>query len=226
MNAITVDHVDFSYRRGLPILNDVSLRLADAQTHAIVGPSGCGKSTLLYLIGLMLRPQAGTIELFGQPCARLFDHERARLRSSLIGFVFQDAMLDQSLTVWENLIEVAPAGTSTKAHRKDCLDGLERLGLGDLRSRKAGLLSGGQAQRIALIRAIAKRPRVLLADEPTGNLDDLSAFVVISEILAHSRQPGRVGLIVTHDARLAERCDSTSPVPQLPSPSRVLQEDN
>lgn len=205
---VTVADVGFRYRRATAVLAGVSAEFASGQAHAITGPSGCGKSTLLYLIGLMLRPGSGEISLGEQSTAGRSDRELALLRAEMVGFVFQDALLEPSMTVLENTLEGVPLARSTRRYRDVAGEMLERLGVVELRDRKASGLSGGQAQRVALVRAMLKRPPVLLADEPTGNLDDTTATAVLGEMFAYGRQTDCTCIIVTHDERIAAACDS------------------
>jgi ABC-type lipoprotein export system ATPase subunit len=210
---VELEQVGFGYTRRAMVLEDVSMTIADGSTHAITGRSGCGKSTLLYLAGLMLRPTSGHVRLAGVDHARPLDSTRARARADLVGFVFQDALLDTSLSVWENLLEGLPWNRPRRAYAERCEHSLERLGLTDLRRHSAARLSGGQAQRVALIRAMAKQPVLLLADEPTGNLDPDTAKVVLTELLEYGRGTGHATVIVTHDPHVADLCDHTHHLP-------------
>ena len=207
---VAIDDVGFRYGRAPLVLRGVSAAFAEGEVHAITGPSGCGKSTLLYLIGLMLRPETGSIEVAGQATVRSGDRERALLRAAHIGFVFQDALLEPSMTVLENIAEGLPLSRSMRRHRTEADSMLERVGVSELRDRKASRLSGGQAQRVALVRAMLKGPAVLLADEPTGNLDDTSAAVVLGALFEYGRQPGHTCIVVTHDERIAASADTVT----------------
>ena len=214
---VAVDDVSFGYRRNSRILDGVSAGFAAGQTHTITGPSGCGKSTLLYLIGFMLRPDQGAISINGATGGAGSDRERAKLRSEHIGFVFQDALLEPSMTVLENIAEGLPLSQRVSRYRADTDATLTRLGIAELADRKASKLSGGQAQRVALVRAMVKRPTVLLADEPTGNLDDATGAIVLDELFIYGRQPGHTCIIVTHDERIATASDT---ITRLPAPSK------
>ncbi len=207
---VAVDDVSFGYRRTARVLDGVSATFADDQTHTITGPSGCGKSTLLYVIGLMLRPDRGAISINGIVSGDGGDRERAMLRSAHVGFVFQDALLEPSMTVLENIAEGLPLSRRVSRYRGETEAMLERLGIADLAERKASKLSGGQAQRVALVRAMVKRPTVLLADEPTGNLDDTTGAFVLEELFTYGRQPGHTCIIVTHDERIADASDTVT----------------
>ena len=197
----------FRYDRHNPILTGWNQSFVAGEVVAITGPSGRGKSTLLYLLGLMLKPSSGQVFLDGIPVAGLRDRDRARLRATRFGFVFQGAALDPSRTVLDNVIETAlyrgesrPSAVA-QAHRL-----LEQFGVAVRADAKPGQVSGGQAQRIALTRALLHEPSVLLADEPTGNLDPASSDVVIGAFHGMAAK-GSAVIIVTHDPALVARCD-------------------
>ena len=174
---------------------------------ALTGPSGSGKSTLLYLLGLMLRPHAGRVLLDGTPVEGRTDGDRARLRAHRFGFVFQDAALDATRTVLDNVVETAlyrrqPRQPAVAAARTL----MRRFGV-DLRAtHKPGQISGGQAQRIALCRALLAAPPVVLADEPTGNLDPATSRTVIAALREHAAG-GAAVVIATHDPAVVAQCD-------------------
>jgi ABC-type lipoprotein export system ATPase subunit len=199
--------IRFGYDRTAPVLDDWSATFSAGEVVAVTGPSGRGKSTLLYLLGLMLKPDAGEVLVDGEPTAALRDSERAGLRAARFGFVFQDAALDATRTVIDNVVETAlyrnePRGQAVAR----ATELLEQFGV-DLRaSAKPGQVSGGQAQRIALCRALLGDPRILLADEPTGNLDPASADVVVDAFHAQAHA-GSAVIVVTHDPTLVARCD-------------------
>lgn len=199
--------LSFGYQRGHPILEHWSAEFHPGTTTALTGPSGRGKSTLLYLLGLMLRPDSGEVLIEGEPCTRLPDAERARLRATRFGFVFQDAALDLTRTVLDNVTETSLYRPEPRwALRERALELLEQFGVDLAAERKPGQVSGGQAQRIALCRALLATPDILLADEPTGNLDPDSAEVVLNAMQAHAAQ-GAAVIIVTHSRDIAEQCD-------------------
>ena len=189
-------------------LDGVDLELHAGRSLAIVGESGSGKSTLLHLIGLLDRPTGGQIFLRGHDVAGLGDRERARLRRVEIGFVFQRYNLLPRLSALENVtlpLRLRRRGEPTVSDARDrAADALASVGLGDKLRRPARKLSGGEQQRVAVARAIACRPSVVLADEPTGNLDDYSADAVI-DLLDALRERGAAVAIVTHSARVAAR---------------------
>ena len=145
----------------------------------------------------------------GREVGRAGDAERARWRSRHVGFVFQDALLDPSMTVAENVLEGLPLGRSRRSAASAMGDLLEQFGISDLARRPASRLSGGQGQRVALVRALLKEPTVVLADEPTGNLDDATAGVVLSALFDFGRSPERATVIVTHDHRIVARADQS-----------------
>lgn len=201
----------FRYGSGQPpVLDDVDVVLDRGAITAITGHSGSGKSTLLMLMGLLLVPTGGRLELMGQGTEHLRDHHRSMIRGSQIGFLFQDALLDPSRTVLDNILEgVVFAGQSPRRMRAQATALLERVGLdpGLLLERRPTQISGGQGQRVALCRALVKSPVIVLADEPTGNLDRDSASVVLS-VLREVADDGIAVAIATHDPMIAEVADA------------------
>ncbi|GAB3128504.1 ABC transporter ATP-binding protein [Glaciibacter psychrotolerans] len=199
--------LSFGYDSARPLLDRWNARFDAGEVVAVTGPSGRGKSTLLYLLGLMLKPQSGTVLVAGENASGLSDGRRAHLRASTFGFVFQDAALDATRTVLDNVIETAlyrgePRGSSIRRAQ----DLMSQFGVGLRAQAKPGQVSGGQAQRIALCRALLNDPRVLLADEPTGNLDPASASIVVDAFHAQAAS-GAAVIVVTHDPTLVARCD-------------------
>lgn len=204
----SADDVTFEYIAGKPILEGFSADFAPGTMTALTGPSGRGKSTLLYLLGLMLHPQAGEIRVNGESTARMNDAQRAHLRAEKFGFVFQDAALDASRTVLDNVTETALyRGVPRHTVTPRALELLDTFGVDVAPTRKPGQVSGGQAQRIALCRALLNSPRILLADEPTGNLDPATADLVVTALHDHSRT-GAAVIIVTHSPDIASVCDT------------------
>jgi lipoprotein-releasing system ATP-binding protein len=193
---------------GLEVLRGLDLAVADGETVAIRGASGTGKSTLLQCIGLLDRPDAGEIAIGGQRVDDLRGDRRSLLRARTLGFVFQAFNLLPEFTVTENVLLAARAARSPLAeagrHAHELLD---RVGLGPLRDRDVRTLSGGERQRVALCRALINKPRLLLADEPTGNLDPATATVVLEQMLELARSHGSSVVIVTHDPVVAGRAD-------------------
>jgi len=191
------------------VLRGVSLALKSGCVHAIVGPSGCGKSSLLYVMGLLDRPDAGTLRLGGKPVDDLSDDAVSRLRNEHIGFVFQFHFLMFEFTAQENVM--IPMRRLGKWSLREMQDRaavlLEMVGLGDKIRRNSQHLSGGEQQRVAIARALANDPTVLLADEPTGNLDTANServFQILTELVRHQK---KALLLVTHNPAVAEASD-------------------
>jgi lipoprotein-releasing system ATP-binding protein len=208
--VIAVDGLVFGYRRDEPVIDGLSWTFPSGAVTGVTGRSGCGKSTLLYLLGLLLTPDAGTITLDGEEVSGLADRERSRIRADRIGFVFQDAALDPSRSVLDNVIEGAiytgiPRAVATE--RAGTL--LDRFDVGLRADHKPGEVSGGQAQRVALCRALLNAPDVVLADEPTGNLDDTSAGIVIQALVDLAHDQAATVIISSHDQAVVSRCDLT-----------------
>lgn len=204
---LSCTHLTKSYASGgrqLTVLNDISFDLAPGAFVAITGPSGSGKSTLLGLLAGLDRPSAGTVTLDGHDLSGLTEDARARLRGDKVGFVFQSFQLIPTLTARENVqVPIELAGGSDAASRADEL--LARVGLADRGHHYPAQLSGGEQQRVALARAFANRPRILFADEPTGNLDAENGRVIIDLLLEWNRGAGTTLVLVTHDPDLATR---------------------
>ncbi len=174
---------------------------------AITGPSGRGKSTLLYLLGLMLHPTGGDILVDGVPIGSRRDSDRSHLRAHRFGFVFQDSALDATRSVLDNVTETALyRGIARKDAAASALHLLDRFGVDVSPHRKPGQVSGGQAQRIALCRALLNEPAILLADEPTGNLDPATADIVVAALQEHARA-GAAVIVVTHSPDVAAASD-------------------
>ncbi|MGH8774317.1 MAG: ABC transporter ATP-binding protein [Jiangellaceae bacterium] len=198
----------FAYTAGEPLFTGLDVSFEPSQMTAVTGPSGSGKSTLLYLLGLLLRPQGGQVVVNGRDTAQMPDAERSWLRAHAMGFVFQDAALDASRTVLDNVTESALyTGMRRRVARHRAHELLARFGVELRAGHRPGQVSGGQAQRVALCRALLNDPRVVLADEPTGNLDQAAAddvLVALREVAAD----GATVLVATHDPRVVERCDA------------------
>ena len=213
---LDVQHVAKSYRQseGGPLLNvltDVNLTLAPGDSLAVIGPSGCGKSTLLNLIGGLDQPDAGRIALDGVDLAGLDARALAAVRSEQIGFVFQQHHLLPQCTVWENVLvptlacrRRATTPQDPEPHARALLD---RVGLADRLDHRPGQLSGGERQRVATVRALINRPKLLLADEPTGELDEDSAANLMELLVELNRDQGVTLIAATHARDLAERLD-------------------
>src|SRR6202795_2844620 len=190
-------------------LRGVSLEVEAGSVHGVVGPSGCGKSTLLYILGLLDQPDGGSVLLESEPVSHLPDDELARKRNKFIGFIFQFHFLMEDFTAQENvMIPMRKLGQLSDAQmRGRAADLLEAVGLGDKLRRPSRHLSGGEQQRVAIARALANDPRVILADEPTGNLDTANserAFELLQNIV---QQGQKALLLATHNPAIAEACD-------------------
>ena len=188
-------------------LDAVELDVTAGETLAVMGPSGCGKSTLLHLLGGLERPSAGEVWLDGRRVDELSEKVLARLRRHAIGFVFQAFHLMDELTALENVeLPALLAGRSPHAARDRAADLLEQVGLTDRGDHLPSALSGGQRQRVAIARALSNEPLVVLADEPTGNLDSAATLDVL-RLLDSLRSTGQTLVIVTHDERIAATAD-------------------
>ncbi|MCC7000271.1 MAG: ABC transporter ATP-binding protein [Deltaproteobacteria bacterium] len=187
------------------ILHGLDLRVARGEFVALVGASGSGKSTLLYLLGALDRPSSGQVLIDGVDASALDDGERARLRNERLGFVFQFHFLLPEFSAAENImIPLLRRGLSQREARQRAQAALQRLGIAELAGRRPGKMSGGQQQRVSIARAIAGQPAILLADEPTGNLDSVNGEIVIEEFEKLSRE-GMTIVMVTHNPDYAAR---------------------
>ncbi len=188
-------------------VDDVDLEVTAGETLAVMGPSGCGKSTLLHLLGGLDRPSGGELWLAGRRIDQLTERALARLRRDAIGFVFQAFHLMDELTAVENVeLPALLARRSPRAARQRALDLLHRIGLADRRAFLPSALSGGQRQRVAIARALANDPLVVLADEPTGNLDSEATLEVL-RLFESLHSDGQTLVVVTHDSRIAATAD-------------------
>jgi lipoprotein-releasing system ATP-binding protein len=194
----------------LPVLRGANLALAAGEIVALVAPSGTGKSTLLHLAGLLEKPDGGEVLIDGRDSGRLSDVERTAIRRDRIGFVYQFHHLLAEFTALENVVlPQMIAGTPRRVARSRATMLLDSFGLGSRTAHLPGKLSGGEQQRVAIARALANAPAVILADEPTGNLDVGTADKVFAELLGIVRGQGVSALIATHNAELASRMDRT-----------------
>lgn len=200
----------------------VSFELAEGEFASIIGQSGSGKSTLLNMLGLLDTPTGGTVRYRGDDVSALSKEQRARLRNSLIGFVFQFHYLLPEFSVIENVLMPASIdGTvEPRVMRERAEEALAMLGLDGLESKNANELSGGQKQRVAIARAVVNRPALVLADEPTGNLDTVNTNLVYDLFRQINRETGTAFMIVTHDRNVAQRTDRVLEV----SDGRLVQD--
>lgn len=189
-------------------LDKISLDIREGELIAIIGPSGSGKSTLLHMLGCLDTPTGGEIEINNQPLSRLNDDEIAHIRRDTIGFVFQSFNLAPTLSVYKNVeLPLLLRGMPKGERAKIVLENLKAVGMSDKAQNRPSQLSGGQKQRAAIARALANQPKIILADEPTGNLDSKSSEEVMAHIISLCRQRGITVILVTHDARLAQKAD-------------------
>ncbi len=202
-----------SYGVGTPleteVLHGIDLALRHGEFAALIGPSGSGKTTLLNVIGLLDQPTRGQIFIVGQDASTLGEMELTQLRGRAIGFIFQYHYLLPAFTARENVMMpmLAARGHADDAMRETAAALLDRVGLTPWRDQKASDISGGQQQRVAIARALAMNPALVLADEPSGNLDTQNADAVFDLMRDVNVKSGTTFLIVTHDPRLAQRCD-------------------
>lgn len=207
---IRVENVRKIYRMGdneVRALDGVSLTVEEGEFLIVMGPSGSGKSTLLHVMGCLDKPDDGEIYIDSTPVSKLNDNQLARIRNKMIGFVFQQFNLLPRLTALENVeLPMMYAGVPRQLRRNRAKELLELVGLGDRMHHKPTQLSGGQMQRVAIARALANKPAVLLADEPTGNLDSKSGEEIL-KIFSDLNSEGQTIIVVTHDPDVAKRGD-------------------
>ncbi len=197
------------YGRGkgrVEALRGISLQVRRGEFVSIMGPSGSGKTTLLSIMGLLTKPTSGTVTILGRDATRLKDREATLLRRKTIGFVFQTFNLVPWLTALENIELALAIGNYRGNKRKKALELLEIVGLRKRAHHKPLQLSGGEQQRVAIARALANDPQIILADEPTGNLDSVSGLQVV-QMLSSLTDEGRTVVMVTHDREMAEKAD-------------------
>ncbi|MET0856043.1 MAG: ABC transporter ATP-binding protein [Telluria sp.] len=212
-DVLRLEGITKTYGAGTPaateVLHGIDLQLARGEFVALIGPSGSGKSTLLNIIGLLDRPSGGVLRIDGRDTATLDDDALTRLRGRSIGFIFQYHYLIPAFTALENVMmpELLARGSPDQAMREHALALLGQVGLAQWRDHMASNLSGGQQQRVAIARALALGPPLVLADEPTGNLDTKSADSVFDLMRHVSADRGTTFLFVTHNTALAQRCD-------------------
>jgi putative ABC transport system ATP-binding protein len=205
--VLTMRGIEHAYRRTVA-LRGVSLTVAAGEVVAVTGPSGCGKSTLLHAAAGIVRPQGGAVHLLGHDLAALDEAARSRLRRTRVGIVLQFGQLVPDLAVLDNVALPLLLGDHDKrAARTAARSWLERVGLADAAAARPAELSGGEAQRVAVARALVTGPDVVLADEPTGSMDTLGGELLLDLLLAMSRERGAAVVVVTHDNVVASRAD-------------------
>jgi putative ABC transport system ATP-binding protein len=210
--VIEIEGVHKIYRTGVlevAALRGVSLTISAGEYVALMGPSGSGKSTLMHILGCLDVPTSGTYRLAGEDVSTMTEVDLADVRNRRIGFVFQQFNLLPSLSALRNVeLPLIYAGVDRSARRERALAALNRVGMGDRVEHRPGELSGGQQQRVAVARAVVSDPALILADEPTGNLDSVSAGEVL-DLLAELHDSGRTVVLITHDADVADVASST-----------------
>jgi len=213
--VIELDEVWKTYRSGslsVDALRGVTLSVAEGEMIAVIGPSGSGKSTLMHIIGCLDVPTSGTYHLDGLDVSTMSEDQLANVRNRTIGFVFQQFNLLADLNALKNVeLPLAYAGVPRTERRRRAAEALESVGLADRIDHRPGELSGGQQQRVAIARALVTEPKVVLADEPTGNLDSASAAEILS-VLAGLNEDGRTVVVITHDAKVAARARRIVPM--------------
>jgi len=212
-DALQLSGIERKFTQGtrvIEVLRGVDLTIAQGETVALVAPSGAGKSTLLHIAGLLDSPTAGTVRIAGRDASSFSDDQRTNARRELIGFVYQFHHLLPEFSALENVvIPQLAAGVSSAEARARAADLLDKVGLADRAGHRPAELSGGEQQRVAICRALANAPKLLLADEPTGNLDPETSGRVFDMLLDVVRDTRLAALIATHNHALAERMDRT-----------------
>ena len=210
--TLQVSDLTKTYNAGKPnevrVLQGVSLDVKPGEVVALVAPSGAGKSTLLHIAGLLDTPDAGAVQIEGTDMTRLSDRKRTAVRRSTVGFIYQFHHLLPEFTAQENIVLPQLAnGAGDKAAQTRAMDLLDRVGIKERASHRPAALSGGEQQRVAFCRALANEPSLLLADEPTGNLDPDTSTRVFDTLMALVRDTGLAAVIATHNLELAARMD-------------------
>jgi lipoprotein-releasing system ATP-binding protein len=209
--TLVLDRICRSFRQGrneLNVLQDASLEVRAGEIVALVGPSGAGKSTLLHIAGLLEKPDGGEVFVAGEPCGKLADDRRTLIRRRQLGFVYQYHHLLPEFSALENIVlPQMIAGVDRRKAAEKAHSLLARMGLAPRAQHRPGQLSGGEQQRVAIARALANDPGLLMADEPTGNLDPHTAETVFDELLRLVRGAGLAALVATHNPELARRMD-------------------
>lgn len=213
MNKIVVKakglkkHYKMSKANVVQALNGVDIEISEGDFSAIIGPSGCGKSTLMHILGLLDRPNEGKLEIDGQDMSKLREKNAYKMRAKKIGFIFQGFNLIPTLTALENVMLAGKyGGMKTAGRRKRAKELLDLLGLGDRVNHKPNELSGGQQQRVAIARALMNDPSIILADEPTGELDTKTSLEIMDILKKLNKDENKTFLIVTHNMEVANTC--------------------
>lgn len=210
-SILVLNKINKSYKQGESanhVLREVNFHLNSGEVVALVGPSGSGKSTFLQITGLLDNASGGSIIIDGQDCSKLDDAKQTQIRLHKIGFVYQFHHLLPEFTILENLIIPQLLASRPRPLAEDTANGiLERLGLANKHHRLPTELSGGEQQRVAFARALINNPLLLLADEPTGNLDHANSLLVFAMMLEQARHSGVAAVIVTHNLEIAAKCD-------------------
>jgi len=211
--ALRLEHLERAYAQGprlIEVLKGATARLYPGESVALLGPSGAGKSTLLHIAGLLERPDRGAVVIDGVDCIKLGDSERTRVRRADIGFVYQFHHLLPEFSALENVVLPQLIIGLSRREAEDCAKQLlHSLGLDERFDHRPAQLSGGEQQRVAIARAVANGPKLLLADEPTGNLDPHTAERVFEQLLSLVRRSSVAALVATHNLDLATRMDRT-----------------
>jgi len=209
--ALRLDNVQRRFKQAggaLEVLRGASLAISAGECVALIGPSGAGKSTLLHIAGLLERPDGGDVLVGGRSCGRMSEGERTAMRGRTLGFVYQFHYLLPEFSALENvMVPMMITGAPKSEARGRARELLRSVGLAARETHRPARLSGGEQQRVAIVRAIANRPQVLLADEPTGNLDPTTADGVFAELMKLVRTTGLAALIATHNPDIAQRMD-------------------
>ena len=210
-NTLKLTHICRTFGKNntkVEVLKDINLQIKAGEIVALVGPSGSGKSTLLHIAGLLDTPTSGMIEIMGQNATKMDDKGRTQLRMKSIGFVYQSHLLLPDFNALENvMMPQLIAGVRENQAKEHAKELLKQVGLSHRLTHRAGQLSGGEQQRVAIARALANNPALLLADEPTGNLDPKTADEVFDTFMKIVRQTGLSALLATHNPELAQKMD-------------------